>query len=359
MSKEGLRVLVLSDSRAFHTERFVRELRRQGCQVLPVSIERGRLHHYHLRARGTFRSLHYVLAVPELKNIIKKFQPDVINPHFASGYGFISALSNRKRRIPVFLNLWGSDILIVPHKSNLHRRKTAYALARADFISADSKYILEAAAKIATLGKSKIIPWGLEGAYLDLHVDNRQFQSPAKIIVPRHHERIYNNLFIVRALAPLVNAGKIEITFPSFGSLAEHFRKNAETLVGDRVKFYDKLPRPEFMQFMSQHDVYLSSALSDSSPVSLIESMGLGLIPVAADIPGVREWLAPGSGYLYQSYNAGELRKLIEQLLDRKDEEHVRMRAVNFERVRSEARFERNVADSIAIMRSLVKRKKK
>ena len=34
MSGDPLRVLVLADSRSFHTERYVAELRRQGCEVL-------------------------------------------------------------------------------------------------------------------------------------------------------------------------------------------------------------------------------------------------------------------------------------------------------------------------------------
>jgi glycosyltransferase involved in cell wall biosynthesis len=322
-----------------------------------ASLEHGKMCHYRLRRRGGLHALHYVLSVPELKAIIKRFRPDVINPHFASGYGFLAALANRRRDIPVFLNLWGSDILIVPHKSYLHRRKTTYALSRADFISADSEYILQAAHKIAPLAATRVIPWGLEDKYLALHKSDYTLGRPLKILAPRHHEKIYNNLFIIRALAPLINEGRVEITFPAFGSLSDHFRRNAETLVGKKVKYYARLPRPEFISLMCQHDVYLSSAVSDSSPVSLIESMGLGLIPVAADIPGVREWLGPGAGYVYQPYNAGELRNTIANLLEKADD-HSQMRQSNLARVAREALFEQNVAQSIEIMRSLADRRR-
>ncbi len=349
--EKKLRILVLADSRSFHVERWVSELRRQDCRVLVASLEHGRMHHYHLRLRGP-GPLNYALASSQIRTLIRRFRPDILNPHFASGYGFATALANRKRPLPIFLNLWGSDILIVPHKSGLHQRKTAFALEKADFVSADSEYIIEAASKITPLKDTLVIPWGLEEAYLALHKQVYEFRDRLTILVPRPHERVYNNLFIVRALTPLINEGKITITFPSFGSLVDHFRSTAQTLVGDRIKYYDKLPRSEFMRFMSEHDAYLSSAISDSSPVSLIESMGLGLIPIAADIPGVREWMAEGGGYLYQPYNAGELRNLLGRLVD-EGNDHRHMRETNLARVKHEARYEQNVADSIGIMQRL------
>ena len=52
MSDAGIKILVLADSRAFHTERYVRELRNQGCRVLLASLERGNTHHFHLKHRA-------------------------------------------------------------------------------------------------------------------------------------------------------------------------------------------------------------------------------------------------------------------------------------------------------------------
>ncbi|HVP06349.1 MAG TPA: glycosyltransferase, partial [Candidatus Acidoferrum sp.] len=340
MSRERLKVLVLADSRAFHTARYVGELRRQGCQVVLASMERGSVLHYQLKSRGPIRSLWYTMAATELRSLIKRFQPDVINPHFVSGYGFMAALAQARRFAPVVTTLWGSDVLLVPQKSMFHKRKTAFALNQSDFVLGDSEYLLAAAEKLSPLKGSKVIYWGIEERFLAHHRNSYALGHPLKIIVPRQHEKVYNNEFIVQALSPLIVDGKVQITFPSFGGMAGHFRLISKGLVGDSIQFYDKLPRASFLKFMAGHDVYLSSAISDSSPVSLIEAMALGLIPVAADIPGVREWLNKDTGFPYELYNRRQLYDTIALLVESGNNCEA-MRRQNLVHVRTVALFEK------------------
>ncbi|MEA3296654.1 MAG: glycosyltransferase [candidate division Zixibacteria bacterium] len=356
MKPAGLKVLVLADSVAFHTERFAAELRRQGCHVLVASLERGVMHHFHIRKRGAVKCLHYMLAIPQVRVLIRRFQPDIINPHFASGYGALATLARGSGGVPIVLNLWGSDILIVPHKSFLHRWKTRRALKTADFVIGDSNYLLEAAAKLSTLAKQRMIPWGIERANLALHKDNYQFRHPLRIIIPRMHAPVYNNLFIVRALRPMVRDGDVFLTFPGFGSCTDEFKREAGNLLGNGIELYERMERPDFLRLMAGFDIYLSAARSDSSPVSLIEAMALGLVPVAADIPGIREWLTPDNGYTYREDDENNLRTVISNLHKRSDVCD-QMRRSNLDTVRRKAVFENNVAEQIEIMQTLVNRK--
>jgi len=351
VSEQQLKVLLMADAGTFHAARFAVELKRQGCRVLTVSMEPGGLGHFRLKRIGPFRSLHYSLACRQVKRIIKRFQPDLINPHFASGYGFMAALAARGKT-PIALNLWGSDILIVPQKSALHRRKTVHALKRAAHVIGDSVYLVDAARKLTPVQHGSVIPWGIEQEYLRLHRTGYELSKPLRVIVPRAHDDVYNNLFIVEALADLIRDGRIVITFPGFGRLLEDFRRHADKLVGDNVRYYEKLPRPEFLKMVSTNDVYLSAASSDSSPVTLIEAMALGLIPVAADIDGVKEWLSPSSGFLFPPGDRGSLNRIIAGLTDSTDD-FAAMRRANFERVKSKAIFEKNVAEQISIMKQL------
>lgn len=331
-------------------------MRRQGCQVLVASLERGRLHHFHLSRHGPIRPLHYVLSIRQIRTLIRRFSPEAINAHYASGYGFTAALANRSYGIPIIINLWGSDILIASRKSALHRWKTAYALRAADSIVGDSDFLVSAAELLAPLKRKQVIPWGIERRYLEYHKRNYDFSTPLKIIVPRFQEHVYNNLFIVRALAGLIAEGRVEVTFPGFGSLIDSFRTETEQLIGDRLRFYQKMPRTEFLEYMAGHDIYLSASKSDSSPVSLIEAMALGLLPVAADIPGVREWLTPQSGYPFRPDDPAHLESIITDLLTGSDR-HRSMREANLEMVTRRAIFEDNIAEQIRLMRSLVHRK--
>jgi glycosyltransferase involved in cell wall biosynthesis len=352
MKRNRLRVLLLADASTFHTERFARQLKQQACHVVLASLEGGDISHIRLRRLAPTQGLYYTLAIPQVRAIIRRFRPDVVNAHYASGYGFIAAGAIRGESPPIVLNLWGSDILVAPWKSSLHRVKPAMAVKRARYVLGDSQYLLDTAASVHELKAFRVIPWGVEREYLGLHKESYALHTPLRIIVPRKHERIYNNSFIIEALAPLVNDGAIEVTFPEFGSLAGRFKKQASSLVRAGLRYYSKLSRGEFMALMAGHDVFLSAALSDSSPASLIEAMALGLVPVCADIRGVREWLTAESGFSFQQNDAGQLRSVISFLAhSQKAFEDLRRR--NFERVCEKAVFEGNVREQISIMKDV------
>jgi glycosyltransferase involved in cell wall biosynthesis len=351
-----LGILVLADSRSFHTHRYVRELRRQGCRVLLASLEHGSVIHFHLRRIGPFPWLHYALATAQVRKVVRRFAPHIVNAHFATGYGWLAGRSGCGTAAPIVLHLWGSDILQVPHKSWFHRRKARCALACADLTVGDSQYLLDQAALIHPLNGPCVKYWGIERQYLALANTHRPPTRPLRIIVPRHHEPVYNNLLVLRALDRLLKEKQVTLTVPNFGSRCGEFKNHARSLPPDSIRYYDRLPRDQFMTLLSQHDVYLSASLSDSSPASLIEAMGLGLVPVAADIPGVREWLTPESGYRFEPGNADDLGKAIGALMGAGDN-HLSMRTRNHERVKREAIFENMVTETISLMLSLAEKR--
>ncbi len=354
MTDSPLRILVLADARSFHTERFVAEVRNQGCEVMAGSLEPGEMECRRLRRRGPISSIAYALARREVEDLIRSFRPDVISAHYAAGYGYLMSRVKHDG-IPATLHVWGSDVLVVPKKSWLHRRKVVAGLSAADHIFADSQYLADAVRSLVPTEALSVSPWGIERRHLFLHKRDYAPRRPLAVIVPRLHEPIYDNLFIVEALQEEIRAERIRITFPAFGSKFRDFRARADALTGGRVRYYEKLPRPEFLTFMATHDVYLSAAQSDSSPVTLIEAMALGLIPVAADIPGVREWLTPESGLAYRPKDAVGLRAVVHRLTD-SDEPYEGMRRANLGRVEALAVFEDNVASQLAVMRTLHQR---
>jgi hypothetical protein len=241
-----LRILVLADAGSFHTARYVRELRRQGCCVLLASLERGEPVHVRLKRIGPIASLHYALATRQVRTVIKRFSPDIINAHFATGYGWLAQRARKGIAIPVALHLWGSDILRVPFKSPMHRHKAKMALRGADLVVGDSNYLLNQARRIEPVKNRVLVYWGIERKYLAMAAANQQSSRPLRIIVPRHHEPIYNNEFVLRALGPLLQSHKVTLTVPAFGSLFMQFRKLAERLPQGAVNCYQRLPRDQF-----------------------------------------------------------------------------------------------------------------
>lgn len=72
----------------------------------------------------------------------------------------------------------------------------------------------------------------------------------------------------------------------------------ADDVLAGRVRFsapvsYDQLP-----QLVRQHDVYLLSSINEGGPLTLLESMALGLVPVCGDIPClVQEVITTANGF--------------------------------------------------------------
>lgn len=353
---DRLRVLLLADVASFHTERYAAELRRQGCMVLIASLEHGRVTYHQLRRRGPFQNLWYLLAATEVNAVIRRFQPDVINPHYVSGYGFTAALAGASKYAPIVTHIWGSDILVVPKKSIFHRRKTAYALGDANVVIGDSDHLVAEAERIMKVKRSMVVPWGIERKYLTFHKSDYRRGRPLRILVPRMHARVYNNQFILKALAPLIKEGEVELTFPSFGPDAGLFRLLVDQTFSGGVKYYDRLERVDLMKLFAEHDVYLSAASTDSSPVSLIEAMGIGLVPVAPNISGVKEWLGVGHGFVYDLFDEAMLRDRIREIINASDDLGS-MRRANVERIKESAIFEENIARVVTVMRQLAGKK--
>ncbi|KAA3634724.1 MAG: glycosyltransferase [Calditrichaeota bacterium] len=351
---KSLKVLVLADAKSFHTERFVGELSKQGCEVKLVSLEQGEIEHHLLERKGSIRQLHYYRSIKEIVSVVNQHQPDIISAHFASGYGHLAAKVSQKTDVPYTVHLWGSDILIVPDKSFLHKMKTVKALKHASYIFGDSDYLLNEARKLFPFTHSKMIVWGVEERYLSMHKSSYKLIEPLRVIVPRAHEDVYNNLFIVSALQDLIRENRISITFPSFGSKYESFKQESEKIVGDNIQFYDKKLRADYLQFASTFDIYLSASRSDSSPVSLIEALALGLIPVAADIVGVQEWLSANNGFLFTQDDKNSLRGIFEKILNTTDD-MAEIRKGNLSKVKSSAIFEQNIRQQIDIFNQVVR----
>jgi glycosyltransferase involved in cell wall biosynthesis len=348
---DPLRILVLADSRAYHTERYVTEFRNQGCEVLLASLEDGECEHQRLLPRGPLPQFWYLLARSQTSKLIKSWRPHVINPHFATGYGWLAARANRGR-IPLALHLWGSDVLIVPQKSSLHRRKASRAIQAADLVLGDSGFLLQVAGSLGAVRRSRIIPWGIDRQYLRYFNPDRNRSEPVRVLVSRPHEPVYDNEIILRALAPVIDNGQVQLSVPERGSAFAEFKRLAGDRMGKGIQAYPPMARSAYMVHVAEHDIYVSASRSDSSPASMIEAMALGLEIIVADIPGVREW-AEGSATVFTAGDANDLRSKVTELLQRGTPDRERL-AENHQRVQDSAIFEENVAETIEVFRALV-----
>lgn len=107
---------------------------------------------------------------------------------------------------------------------------------------------------------------------------------------------------------------KVKFIIIGEGAQKEKLLQLSQKLGIDKyLEFKGFLPREEFSDCFKQADLYVSTSLSDSTSVALLEAMALGLIPVVTDIPGNREWIKDGeNGYLFPP---GDHKTLAEKMI--------------------------------------------
>ncbi len=352
-----MRILMLADGRAVHTVRFQAEMKRQGCEVVLASLEPGDTVDYYFKRRTGISGIDYTLAGTELNGLVRKYHPDIINPHYASGYGYIVALGNTEG-VPVVVHCLGSDILIDPRKSFIQKWRIKFVLGRINKVLVDSDYLGEKAQKYSSKTDYKVVYWGADDTAFEIYKTRQDKKwpdkRPLKVLVPRSHKKVYNNLFILDGLQSVLNEKKIEITFPNWGEAAEEFRQVvSERGFDGQITLYGYKSRNEYNRMLGEYDVYLSASKSDSSPASLIEAMAAGLFPVAGNIPGVREWLDISNGRLFDLNDPVTLKNIFTEISNDAFDP-VEILKSNHERALLKGRFRENIAETIAYFEKII-----
>ena len=132
----------------------------------------------------------------------------------------------------------------------------------------------------------------------DLLIDNE-----LKIISVRNFDDLYNIDKIIKSLSIFTGKNEIYVTLYIAGRGDENSTKSIKELA--RIHANDKL-KIEFKGFLdssSFNDVLLDAQVvmsipdMDGTPLSVLESIYVGLIPILSDIDANHEWITKDCGY--------------------------------------------------------------
>ena len=120
-----MKIIFLGEAASIHTIRWVNSLSKQGIEVILVSLrgQTSKIDGIDKKVKVIYlpfgTKLGYYLNIYSLKKIISKEKPDIINAHYASGYGTLGRLSGFKKKL---LNVWGSDVYDFPNESKMKKK---------------------------------------------------------------------------------------------------------------------------------------------------------------------------------------------------------------------------------------------
>ena len=298
-----MKVLVLTDLSVPHSIRWMEALIREGVDVFAVSLERPRFrvefpHMVLPPVNPLFFKFRYLLRAKMLKPILHEYRPDIVNPHYVPNYGLMAALAAAD--YPIYLSMWGSDIIEVPRKSPIHRKITRWIIHKADRVMVDARMM----ADILRLDfdyphdRIDIFPYGVEQDIRAQFKGNvRRRADVWHIVSHRRLDPDMDPLTLVRGFALFLRRSKLhaKLTLISDGSLREIVERECKRLgIAEDVRITGWLQKDDMVNVLLQGDIWVSASITDSTSVALLEAMAVGLFPVVSDLPANREWILDG-----------------------------------------------------------------
>lgn len=287
-----MRILFLGEAIAPHLLRWHNSFEKLGWEVLTASCDfSDNFTGTRLAPRWHKGPLRYLSLADQVEKLIADFKPNIINAHFLPTYGLTAAAVNAH---PLVLTLWGSDLLLTGADGFLRRKRSEYVLKRADLVVMDSQMMVAETKKIFPIPRHLVVSFGVRNSWYESGLARELTEaSPLRILSTRRHEPLYDIATLLKAARLLKDARfSFTLTISGGGSLEQTLRTQCRNLgLDDIVSFTGSQNDEQLFNLYRNHDIYVSTAKSDSSSVSLLEAMSQKLYPVVTDIPGNREWL--------------------------------------------------------------------
>jgi len=212
-----------------------------------------------------------------LKKSVKLVKPDIINVHYASGYGTLSRLAKLNKTV---LHVWGSDILAFPKKSLLSKITLQKNLDYAKCIVGVSYNLLREVKKLSSNPQIHYIPFGV-------NLSNFPITKPIK-------KKNQFTIGMIKALHPIYG---VDVFVKSIKIVKEHLVKsdsrvtlNAEIYgsgplegkIKNLIKKLDLIPTIKLGGYienkhvpkkLSTFDLFCATSHNEGFGVSLIEAM--------------------------------------------------------------------------------------
>lgn len=321
-----MKIVLIAGADSIHTVRWANCLTKYGHEVHVISQHSSlgkfdsiiKLHLFPFRG-----ILGYFTMVKTVRKLIDEIQPDIINAHYASGYGTTVRLVNFH---PYLLSVWGSDIFIFPYKSFLHKWFVKKNILAADSVASTSLAMSEQIRKIVPDIKDiAITPFGV-----DINKFENDFQLTNNTIITigtvKTMDYIYGIDILIEAFSILLvrfqnreNQKKIILKLRLVGGgkqLNEYVLLTHKLNIQDSVEFIGQIDHADVPNELNKLDIYVALSRSESFGVAVLEAGAAGKPVVVSNVGGLPEVVIPNeTGLIVKSDNVFEAANAIEKLI--------------------------------------------
>lgn len=294
-----MRILFVSAANSSHTVKWVNILARRGHQVVLASqidhrAEKDAIDPLvrveYLQYPG---SLGYYRNAAQLRELAAATLPDVVNAHYATGYG---TLVRRARVKPLLLSIWGSDVYEFPNKSRFHRGLLEANLSYAQAIASTSLIMAKEAEPYMKNGTPVFItPFGVDTRLFCPVPRTGQEEfvvGTAKRLEPESGVDILLKAFrLFRTQVRIKNpAGRLRLRIYGNGSeYAPLMGLAREILILDDTEFFGQIANNAVAEAFAGMDVVCLPSVRESFGVAAVEAMACGRPVITSGADGFLE----------------------------------------------------------------------
>ncbi|MNQ51134.1 GDP-mannose-dependent alpha-(1-6)-phosphatidylinositol monomannoside mannosyltransferase [compost metagenome] len=266
----------------------------------------------------------YLLAAPALRRALRKIGPDLLNTHYATGYGTLARLAGFT---PSLLSAWGSDIYAFPYKSGLHRRVLCGNLDRATAVAVTGQAMARQVRQF-TDRPVHITPFGIDTERFSPApaTTNTDDTRPIVIGTVKGLETTYGIDILLQAFSRLVStleaedsatASRLTLKIYGSGSQAQALQAMATELgIADRTQFLGHIAHSEVPAALREMDVYVALSRMDSFGVAILEACACSIPVLVSDADGPAEIVVDGvTGYVVPRLDASAAAARLRQLV--------------------------------------------
>ena len=303
-----MRLAFLSIGRHIHTERWIRWFAAQGHDCHLLTVQPGPVPDvtvHDIRQGGGPKPWQYLRSLQKVKRILARLQPDLLNTHFLTGYGYWGHFSGTH---PNLLTVWGDDVYVTPFENPLKKWLAQQALRSCDALTGDSADILAVAAGLgADPARSFRVLWGVDfgvfrpGDETAWRTDHGFAPDDIVYFSPRSYTQPYYNIDVVIAAARQLHEvePRARFLFSGYeGDPAPFQRLVAAAGIDDVTRMVGRLDHAEFAVALRAADVFISVPSVDATAVSLLEAMSTGTAIIVSGLASALEWVRDGESAL-------------------------------------------------------------
>lgn len=292
-----MRIALLSPASNIHTRRWANGLAERGLDVHLISIHdamegyRPEVTIHRLPGTGC---LGYFIAAPALQRLISNLHPDLVNAHYASGYGTLARLAGCH---PLLLSVWGSDVYDFPAASRIHRWWLKSNIAAADALASTS-HSMALHTKRFTKPEQPIAitPFGIDVERFSSSQRNQDDKiriGTIKTLLPKYGIDVLLQAFAhLKKILPDEPSKRLILDIVGEGKQHSQLESLSEELgIAADTSFSGRIPHEAVPARLSCFDVYvaLSRLDSESFGVAILEAGACGVPVVVSDVSGLSE----------------------------------------------------------------------